>query len=265
MNADSIIEWMRSVLTGIGADPPGILWSWQGLVGLLIILAAIYCGRILAGKVASASPVATSGLLSVMAAVAWASCIALDASGLVFVALLVLGGWMVVARLGVFIALRMVVSPSKVSRLELAIGWILWAIVLLLLLQWLDPVVNVLDAIAIPFGKSRVSLLDAVRLAVVLLLFIGGATYLGALVERRVLVVAQLPIGLRVGIAKVSRVVLVVLAVVLGLNALGVDLTAMTVIGGAVGVGIGFGLQRIASISSVVSCCWGIVPSGLGT
>jgi len=238
---------MRSVLTGIGADPPGILWSWQGLVGLLIILAAIYCGRILAGKVASASPVATSGLLSVMAAVAWASCIALDASGLVFVALLVLGGWMVVARLGVFIALRMVVSPSKVSRLELAIGWILWAIVLLLLLQWLDPVVNVLDAIAIPFGKSRVSLLDAVRLAVVLLLFIGGATYLGALVERRVLVVAQLPIGLRVGIAKVSRVVLVVLAVVLGLNALGVDLTAMTVIGGAVGVGIGFGLQRIAS------------------
>ena len=56
-----------------------------------------------------------------------------------------------------------------------------------------------------------------------------------------------LPIGVRVGIGKVTRVLLVVLAVLLALTFVGVDLTALTVIGGAVGIGLGFGLQRIAS------------------
>ena len=51
----------------------------------------------------------------------------------------------------------------------------------------------------------------------------------------------------RVGLAKVTRLVLIVLAVLIALNASGIDLTALAVFGGALGVGLGFGLQRIAS------------------
>jgi small-conductance mechanosensitive channel len=76
---------------------------------------------------------------------------------------------------------------------------------------------------------------------------VAGASYLGALIDRRVLTLTQLPIGLRVGIGKVASVLLMLFAIMLALGAVGLDLTTLTVIGGAVGVGLGFGLQRIAS------------------
>jgi small-conductance mechanosensitive channel len=92
-----------------------------------------------------------------------------------------------------------------------------------------------------------VSVLDALRTVFILLLFLAVASYLGAFAERRLLVVRNLPIGFRVGLAKSLRVMLIVVAILVTFGAVGLDLTTLTVIGGALGVGIGFGLQRVTS------------------
>ena len=136
---------------------------------------------------------------------------------------------------------------STMSRTEGMLGWALWSLWLLLSLHWLEPILSAVDAIAIPLGDTRVSLLDAMRVASVVLLFVIGASYIGGFLERRLLALADVPIGIRVGTGKVMRVALVVVAALIAFNALGVNLTTLTVMGGAIGVGLGFGLQRIAS------------------
>lgn len=143
---------------------------------------------------------------------------------------------------------KRVLEPGPLlAASEHLISWTIWAIVALYLLGWIGPVAQVLDSIAIPLGKSRFSLLDALRAVLTILLFTVGAAYLGSLATRRIMASPQLSIGLRVGVAKTVRFFLVLLAVLVALNAVGVDLAALTVFGGALGVGLGFGLQRIAA------------------
>jgi small-conductance mechanosensitive channel len=77
--------------------------------------------------------------------------------------------------------------------------------------------------------------------------FLFLAVWLAALLERRIQQMSFLSGGLKVGLAKGARVVLVTLAILIALNTIGIDLTALAVFGGALGVGLGFGLQRIAS------------------
>jgi small-conductance mechanosensitive channel len=143
---------------------------------------------------------------------------------------------------------KRVLEPGPLlAASEHLISWTIWAVVALYLLGWIGPVTQLLDSIAIPLGKSGFSLLDALRALVTIMLFTVGAAYLGSLATRRIMASPQLSIGLRVGVAKSVRFFLVLLAVLVALNAVGVDLAALTVFGGALGVGLGFGLQRIAA------------------
>lgn len=143
---------------------------------------------------------------------------------------------------------KRVLEPGPLlAASEHLISWTIWAVVALYLLGWIGPVAQLLDSIAIPLGKSRFSLLDALRAVLTILLFTVTAAYLGSLATRRIMASPQLSIGLRVGVAKTVRFFLVLLAVLVALNAVGVDLAALTVFGGALGVGLGFGLQRIAA------------------
>jgi small-conductance mechanosensitive channel len=117
----------------------------------------------------------------------------------------------------------------------------------LLLLGWLEPATQALDNIALEIADKRFSLLDALQSIVTLLVLLAIAAYAGQVVERRLMRANQLPIGLRVGAGKTIRLLLLTLAVLLSLNVLGIDLGGLAVFGGALGVGIGFGLQRVAS------------------
>ncbi|MEP6886471.1 MAG: mechanosensitive ion channel domain-containing protein, partial [Gammaproteobacteria bacterium] len=160
------------------------------------------------------------------------------------------------ALLGVLwllIALTFIVVASQLAALPLAsrgarvVALALWLGLALQLLGWLPAVLQMIDAVAIPIGNKRVSLLDAARTSLIVLLFGVGAVYAGAYVERRLMLLSHVPIGVRVGTAKLLRVLLIVLAVLVAFNTVGVDLTALTVLGGAIGVGVGLGMQRTAS------------------
>jgi small-conductance mechanosensitive channel len=73
------------------------------------------------------------------------------------------------------------------------------------------------------------------------------ALWAGAALEERLMGVHALHSSLRVALARLSRALLIVSAVLLSLNLVGIDLTVLSVFGGALGVGLGLGMQRIAS------------------
>jgi small-conductance mechanosensitive channel len=154
-----------------------------------------------------------------------------------------------------FVAIRVLVEIVKrmmrpgplLVASEHLISWTIWAVVVLYLLGWIGPVAAALDSIAIPIGKESFSLLDALRALTTLLLFTLGAAYVGTVASRRIMASAQIPIGVRVGVSKVLRFFLIVIAALIGMKLLGVDFAALAVFGGALGVGLGFGLQRITA------------------
>ena len=123
----------------------------------------------------------------------------------------------------------------------------IWLVVALHLLGWLPGVLEAMDGLGFQLGAVRISLLASVKLVLLLGLLLLLAMWLSNVIERRVAQSPHLSVGVATGFAKVSKVVLLTVAILIGLNAVGIDLTALTVFGGALGVGIGFGLQRIAS------------------
>jgi len=150
-------------------------------------------------------------------------------------------------RFVVFV-LRRSFQPTRALRAwENTISTGVWLVVALHLLGWLPAVTGALDVLAIQVGDARLSVL-----AVLKLLLYGGlslvlALWLSAFIETRLDAADNLAPGLRIGFAKFARFLLITIAVLVVLNSIGIDLTALAVFGGALGVGLGFGLQRIAS------------------
>jgi small-conductance mechanosensitive channel len=144
--------------------------------------------------------------------------------------------------------LRMTFRPGPaVKAWENLISTSVWVVVALHLLGWLPTVLEALDAMALEVGKTRVSVLEAGKLILTLALMWVLALWLARLIESRVGKAEFINPSMQVALVKLSRFVLLVLAFLLALNAVGIDLTALAVFGGALGVGLGFGLQRIAS------------------
>lgn len=138
-------------------------------------------------------------------------------------------------------------SGPLVKAWEHIISTGIWLLVALHLLDWLPGVLRAMDRLGFQLGAVRISLLATVKLVLLLALLLLVAMWLSNVIERRVARSPHVGAGVAAGLAKVSKLVLVTVAILLGLNAVGIDLTALTVFGGALGVGLGFGLQRIAS------------------
>jgi small-conductance mechanosensitive channel len=144
--------------------------------------------------------------------------------------------------------LTSVFPASGMARLiERLFSWLAWIAAVLWILGLLPAVMDEMDAIQFAFGKSHVSLLTMVQgvlsSGVVLVL----ALWISAAVEKRVLHEAVEDLSLRKVAGNAIRAVLLLIGILFALSAVGVDLTALSVLGGALGVGLGFGLQKLAS------------------
>ncbi len=152
----------------------------------------------------------------------------------------------VIIRLGVLM-LRQVFAPSgwrdSLMRIVAVAVWIGFA---LHVAGFADNVVAFLDGLGFEAGHSRISLWLIVRGLLSVLATVLIALWLGRLIEARAMAATDLDINLRVMVAKLAQALLVLLAILLALPAVGIDLTVLSVFGGALGVGLGFGLQKIA-------------------
>ncbi|MFO7602585.1 MAG: mechanosensitive ion channel [Gammaproteobacteria bacterium] len=150
-------------------------------------------------------------------------------------------------RLVIYI-LRKGFAPSPLLKAwESIISTTVWLIVALYLLDWLPVVVQNLEAVGFTLGKNRVSLLSVINFIMLVAFFFTLAIWLSSHLERRMRASSHLNASLKVALAKLVKVVFITFAVLIALDTAGIDLTALTIFGGALGVGLGFGLQRITS------------------
>jgi small-conductance mechanosensitive channel len=156
-------------------------------------------------------------------------------------------GTYVVVRVGVFLFAASLGNKSWIQHWENRITLLIWLAIAAEFLGWLDPIIATLDGIGVAAGKSRITVWSILKLLFTLTLFVLVAAWISRWVERRLKKLSNLAPSTRIGIAKFANAFLIALSILMGLNAAGVDLTALTVLTGAIGLGLGFGLQSIAA------------------
>lgn len=144
--------------------------------------------------------------------------------------------------------LRVTFAPgAALGNWERSLSWIVWVGLALYLTGLLPALFRFLNDIGFGSGPQRVTLRHALEGTVAVLASLLVALWLGRLIEARLLRAQGLQAHLRVMFAKLAQALLVFAAILVALPAVGMDLTVLSVFGGAVGVGLGFGLQKIAS------------------
>lgn len=122
-----------------------------------------------------------------------------------------------------------------------------WTVAALNIVGLLDPTVALLDAASLRVGEIRISALTVIKGAITLILLLWLAHITSRLLEQRVQALPNLTPSIQVLIGKMIKIVLVTIAVLAAVHAVGIDLTALAVFSGALGVGLGFGLQKVVS------------------
>ena len=144
--------------------------------------------------------------------------------------------------------LRYLFSPSGwLKALESVIAWSIWGILALYLTGVLPQIMQGMEDMRFNIGKNQVNLLLVLQALLTIIVTIFIALWLSRVLENKLMREEQLNVNLRVVLGKIIRIVLLFIATLIALSAVGLDITMLSVFGGALGVGLGFGLQRIAS------------------
>ncbi len=130
----------------------------------------------------------------------------------------------------------------------------IWGFAALHILGILTPFINLLDSLAISIGKIHLSVLLLGKAALLCFFMLKATTFISAFTEKRIYNLPELSPSVQVLLNKIVRISLFILAAILTLGVLGIDLSAFAFIGGAIGVGLGFGLQKVVSnlISGII-------------
>ncbi len=208
-----------------GAEPrPGSIWFGDGVIdGALFPMLALVCAfaasRLLIGVV---PPAVFKVALPVLISLA-------------------------VIRLTVRV-LRLAFPASQVMRVvERSVSWVAWVAVVLWITGVLPLVLDELDSIRWKLGDTQVSvrnLIEGTLSAAIVLVIV---LWISAAIESRLLKGAIANLSMRKMASNLMRALLLFVGLLFALSAAGIDLTALGVLGGAIGVGIGFGLQKLAA------------------
>ncbi len=182
---------------------------------------------------------------------------------LAYVARALLGQWMplamfqiiipvlvalVMIRLGVKVLQAAFTKSPLVRMLERTISWGAWIAMVLWVSGLLPVLLEELDQISWKIGAARLSVRNIIEGALSAGVVLIVSLWISAAIESRLLKSATGgQLSLRKAISNATRAVLMLVGLLIALSAVGIDLTALSVLGGAIGVGIGFGLQKLAA------------------
>lgn len=247
-------ELWHEIIDDLGA----LAMEWQAAVIVLSLLLAWSVDKLLRREVIKNAPeaweVGIGGVNRVL--------FPLLALFFVFAGKLILGHWqhtslltlaatLLLAMAGIRLTgyvLRYIFTPSGwLHATESAISKVVWVIVALHVTGILAQLLDVLEGVSFTVGKHEISLLLILQalLTAVITLFV--TLWVSRFAENKVMHTERISMNLRVVLSKLIRVSLILIGVLTALSVVGFDITLLSVFGGALGVGLGFGLQKIAS------------------
>ncbi len=152
------------------------------------------------------------------------------------------GLWLIVALLTAYSRDRIVVR---------LIAIVLYSIIALNLLGWFGAVVNLLETMQLTLGKTKISAYGVITGVFVLIVMLWFVQLASRLIDNRIKAITIISSSIKVLIGKATKIALISAAFLIAVDSMGLDLTVLTVLGGGLGVGIGFGMQKV--ISNLVS------------
>ncbi|HEY8101178.1 MAG TPA: mechanosensitive ion channel domain-containing protein [Burkholderiaceae bacterium] len=161
----------------------------------------------------------------------------------------------VVVRLGFYVLRRIFARGKRVGSVlllfEKTFAALVWIGVALYITGLWPDLVQILDETVIPLGRYQASLSAILQALVFIAVTVIAALWAGTMLEERLMKMDTMHSSMRVVLARTGRAFLILIAVLVSLSLVGIDLTVLSVFGGALGVGLGLGLQKI--VSSYVS------------
>ncbi len=138
-------------------------------------------------------------------------------------------------------------SGGPLAAWERGVAAVAWLAVALYLTGLLPEIQNLLESVRLSIGKEKFSLMLALESIFWLMVTLLLALWAGSALESRLMRAEGLHTSLRVVLARLAKATLLIAAILIVLPVMGIDLTVLSVFGGALGVGLGLGMQKIAS------------------
>ena len=146
-----------------------------------------------------------------------------------------------------WVIINIVASTIRNQFVNRVVAVTAWTIAALSILRLLDPIVTGLDSITLNLGGLRITPLVILKATALMVLLVWAATAASNFLDKRLRGFTDLTPSIQVLLSKLIRIALLIFAIIIALSSLGIDLSVLAVFTGAVGVGLGFGLQKIVS------------------
>ncbi len=160
-------------------------------------------------------------------------------------------GSLALIRFGIYLSRRIFSSSTEISALHLLIEKIfstaVWLIAVLYYTGFLPDVMSFMDENMISFGHNKLSFSEILQALISVAVTVLLALWASAAFENRLMKVSSLHTSSRLVLSRLGRSLLILFAILISLSLVGIDLTVLSVFSGALGVGLGLGLQKIAS------------------